>query len=360
MTSTITNRNASGTYHRLTPRPRPNLISIVIPIYNEEESIPALLSRVRGVMDRLPVPSELILVNDGSRDLSADQLFRAAQEDSTIKVLSLARNFGHQIAATAGLDHAGGDAVVLMDADLQDPPELILDMLDRYLEGYDVVYAHRVKRVGESVFKRASAWVFYRVMRKFVHKDLPTDVGDFRLVSRNCLDALKSMRETHRFLRGMVSWVGFAQTSVDFVRPPRMAGETKYPFWKMMRFAWNAAVSFSPAPLRISFGFGVLLAVTGILYGVYAVIRAAIGLYAVPGWTSSVVLICIVNGATMICIGLLGEYVAKIFEEAKGRPLYIIASSANTGAKSHSCTANCEHLERTQTSEGRTAMTSRD
>ncbi len=354
-----TQRTVGGVYYRLHPRGRPNLISVVIPIYNEEESLPALLSRVNSVLERLPARSELILVNDGSTDRTADKLFDAARQHPNVKILTLARNFGHQVAATAGLDHAAGDAVVLMDADLQDPPELIAEMLDRYLEGYDVVYAHRVRRVGEGIFKRASAWLFYRLMRKFVHRDLPTDVGDFRLVSRSCLDALKSMRETHRFLRGMVSWAGFPQASVDFVRPPRTAGETKYPFWKMCRFAWNAAISFSPAPLRISFAAGILLGVSGVLYGIYAVARAALGLYAVPGWTSSVVLVCVANGATMICIGLLGEYVAKIFEESKGRPLYIVASSMNTGAP-HSCCGDCGYLERTRTPETRSVTASQN
>jgi glycosyltransferase involved in cell wall biosynthesis len=241
----------------------------------------------------------------------------------------LARNFGHQVAATAGLDAARGDAIVLMDADLQDPPELVLDMLVQYEKGYDVVYAQRVQRTGETVFKRASAWLFYRMMRTLVYKDLPVDTGDYRLVSRRFLNALRHMRETHRFLRGMVAWVGFPQIAVPFVRAPRAAGETKYPLSKMLRFAWTAAVSFSPAPLRASFLAGFLLIAIGLCYGVYAIVRVVLGLYIVRGWASLILLNCLTAGALMISIGVLGEYVARIFEEIKGRPLYVISDRYN-------------------------------
>jgi dolichol-phosphate mannosyltransferase len=293
--------------------------------------LPLLFERLRAFLPTLPCPAEVVLVNDGSSDGTLDGLLEAAAADRRFKVLSFARNFGHQIAATAGLDQARGEAVVLMDADLQDPPELIHDMLREYAKGYDVVYAQRVGRKGDTVFKRATAWAFYRIMRWCVHRDLPLDTGDFRLISRRCLDALRSMRELHRFLRGMVAWVGFPQTAVTFSRPPRAAGVTKYPPRKMLLLSWNAAVSFSPLPLRLSFALGTLVAGVGIAYGVYAIVRTLLGLYVVPGWTSSIAVTCVIGGSIMVFLGILGEYVGKIFEEIKERPLYLVNVTANTG-----------------------------
>lgn len=313
----------------LSPRDNPRLLSLIIPIYNEEEVLPLLVARLEELLANLPCPAEVILVNDGSSDGSVHKLYQLAQGDARFKILCFARNFGHQVAATAGLDAASGDAVVLMDADLQDPPELIFDMITRYREGYDVVYAQRVKRTGETLFKRWSAWLFYRMMSILVYKDLPADTGDYRLVSRRCLVALLAMRETHRFLRGMVSWVGFPQIAVPFVRQPRAAGETKYPLSKMLRFAWTAAISFSPTPLRVSFLAGLLLLGVGCAFGVYVLIYLILGLPLVRGWTSLIILNCLTAGALMISIGVLGEYVARIFEEIKGRPLYIVSDRFN-------------------------------
>ena len=333
----------SGTFHVLSPREAPRLLSVVIPIYNEEQVIPLLVARLEEVFTDLPCPVEVILVNDGSSDGSILQLRDLALRDSRFRVLCFARNFGHQAAATAGLDVARGDAVVLMDADLQDPPELVLEMLVEYRKGYDVVYAQRVRRDGETFFKRWSAWLFYRLMRQLVYKDLPPDAGDFRLVSRRCLQALKSMRETHRFLRGMVSWVGFPQTAVPFVRKPRAAGETKYPFRKMLTFAWVAALSFSPAALRVSFLMGGLLFGVGILYGIYSVGRIILGLYVVRGWASLILINLLTSGAVMIAIGVLGEYVARIFEENKGRPLYVISERFNVEPEAWPASVPLDH-----------------
>ena len=263
----------SNTHYLLLPRPEPGLISLVVPLYNEEEVAPLLFQRLRELLDKLPCPAQVVLVNDGSSDGTIVKLRDIALSDSRFEVVSLARNFGHQVAATAGLDVASGDAIVLMDADLQDPPELVLDMLVRYREGYDVVYAQRVHRTGETLFKRASAWLFYRTMRTLVYKDLPLDTGDYRLVSRRFLNALNQMRETHRFLRGMVAWVGFPQIAVPFVRAPRAAGETKYPLSKMLRFAWTAAISFSPLPLQMSFFVGTAFFSIGCVYAMYALVR---------------------------------------------------------------------------------------
>jgi dolichol-phosphate mannosyltransferase len=319
----------SPTFHILTARELPKLVSIVIPVYNEEAVIPLLVERLASLIEGMPAPVEVIFVNDGSSDRSLERLQEAASRDPRFKVIGLARNFGHQLAATAGLDAAQGDAIVLMDADLQDPPEIIPEMLGEYQRGYDVVYARRTARQGETRFKRWSAWVFYRFMRLLVCPDLPADVGDFRLVSRRCLDALNSMRETHRFLRGMVSWVGFPQTSVSFVRPARAAGDTKYPLARMLRFAWTAAVSFSPLPLRLSFIAGAALVAVGAGYTMYALAQLVLGRPLVRGWTSLIVMNCLVGGATMLAIGVLGEYVARIFEEIKGRPLYVVAQRYN-------------------------------
>jgi glycosyltransferase involved in cell wall biosynthesis len=305
------------------------LVSLVIPIYNEEEVIPLLLDRITALLGKMPCAAEVIFVNDGSSDGSIEKLHEAAFRDSRLKVIGLARNFGHQIAATAGLDLARGDAVVLMDADLQDPPEMVLDMIAEYQKGYDVVYARRVGREDETAFKRASAWLFYRFMRLLVYKDLPADVGDFRLVSRRCLDAVISMRETHRFLRGMVAWVGFPQTEVPYVRRARAAGVTKYPLSKMLRFAWTAAVSFSPLMLRLSFLVGGALVLIGVIYTLYAIVQLVAGRPLVRGWTSLIVMNCLGAGAIMLAVGVLGEYVARIFDEVKGRPLYIVTEALN-------------------------------
>jgi glycosyltransferase involved in cell wall biosynthesis len=314
------------TRHLLQPRGYPKLLSIVIPIYNEEPALPFLRKRLTAFLGELPCAAEMVLVNDGSSDGSLGLLAEWAEADSRITVLNLARNFGHQAASTAGLDHARGDAVVLMDADLQDPPEVVSAMLNEYCKGYEVVYGRRWSRAGESRFKRFSAWLFYRLMRLLVHRDLPADVGDFRLISRACLDALLAMRETHRFLRGMVARVGFPQTFVDYARDSRVAGETKYPLHKMLKLAWTAAVSFSPTPLRLSFVLGFLIAGIGMVEAANAVIRTILGLYVVPGWTSLIVVTCLIGGSILVSIGVLGEYVARIFESSKQRPLYVIAS----------------------------------
>jgi dolichol-phosphate mannosyltransferase len=317
------------TFHVLIPRDAPRLLSLVIPIYNEQDAIPYLVDQVKALLDLVPAAAEVVLVNDGSSDASISMLLEISAQDRRFKVVSLARNFGHQAAATAGLDAAVGDAVVLMDADLQDPPELVLEMLREYQKGYDVVYAQRTGREGEGFFKRITAWLFYRLMKILVYKDLPADVGDFRLVSRRCLDALNAMRETHRFLRGMVSWVGFPQTAVPFRRRPRVAGHTKYSPGRMFLFAWTAALSFSPFPVRLSFVLGAALFSIGGAYALYALGRIVLGLYIVPGWASVIMVNCVTAGSIMMAIGVIGEYVARIFEEVKNRPLYIVSYRAN-------------------------------
>ncbi len=319
----------AAAYHPLAVRPDPRLLSLVLPVYNEAAVLPILRRELTEFIATLPVPAEVVLVNDGSGDESLRLLLEWASEDDRVRVVGLARNFGHQVAVTAGLDVARGDAVVIMDADLQDPPEVVLDMLREYRRGYDVVYGQRVNRAGESAFKRLSAWAFYRLMQRFVHESLPIDAGDFRLISRPCLDAVRSMRETHRFLRGMVAWVGFPQTAVKFERPARAAGDTKYPLRRMLHFAWTAALSFSPAPLRVSFGFAVLVSMIGMGEAAYAVVRKLLGFPVEPGWTSLLIVVCLIGAGILLSIGVLGEYVARIFEEVKGRPLYVVSVSSN-------------------------------
>lgn len=304
-------------------------------MYNEESIVDSLRAEFKTFLEQVDADVEVILVNDGSSDLTLPKIVAWAIEDHRVKIVNLSRNFGHQIASTAGLDHARGDAVVLMDADLQDPLDVIHRMIERYCEGYDVVYGQRVSRQGESTFKRFTAWLFYRVMRKLVYKDLPVDTGDFRLLSRECLDALRSMRETHRFLRGMVAWVGFAQCAVKYTRAPRVSGGTKYSLRKMVGFAWTAATSFSTVPLQISFALGLVLGALGVEEAIRAIVEAARG-HVVPGWTSLMVITSIIGGAVLVSLGIIGQYIGKIYQEAKDRPLYVVTRTMNVDNSIHS------------------------
>jgi glycosyltransferase involved in cell wall biosynthesis len=316
----------------LTPRPNPKLLSIVMPFYNEEEILPVLRPCLTDFLDSSPYACEVIAVNDGSLDRTINILVDWCKADSRIKVLNLSRNFGHQYASTAGIDHASGDAIVLMDADLQDPLEVVHQMVEQYRNGYDVVCGQRVARAGEGSFKKFTAWFFYRGMRVFFLKSLPPDVGDFRLMSRRCIDSLGAMRELHRFLRGMVAWVGYPQICVPYERQARAAGETKYPLRKMIRLAWTAAVSFSALPLRISFFGAGIMTIVAIEEAIRALIEHFSG-KTVPGWTSLMVVLCLSNAALMVAVGILGEYVGRIYEEGKGRPLYLVSDSWNLAAR---------------------------
>jgi dolichol-phosphate mannosyltransferase len=307
----------------------PELVSLVIPMYNESAVVPHLQTALEEFMLELPCNCEVILVNDGSTDSTLMQIVQWAVRDQRVKVINLSRNFGHQSASTAGLDYAKGDAVVLLDADLQDPISVIHTMLARYVQGYDVVFGQRVSRRGEAAFKRFTAWVFYRLMSRFVYKDLPVDTGDFRLISRKCLSALRQMRETHRFLRGMVAWVGYPQIGVQYERAPRIAGETKYPLRRMLRFAWVAATSFSALPLKASIWLGFLATLVGFEEAVRAILAHVFHWYAVPGWSSLTVLISLLGGATLMSIGIVGDYIGKIYEQTKNRPIYLVSQTVN-------------------------------
>jgi dolichol-phosphate mannosyltransferase len=310
-------------------REDPRLVSLVLPAYNEEEVLPLLKPRLEALLDRLPTAGEVVFVDDGSSDRTGSMLRAWAAADRRIKVLELSRNFGHQAAVTAGTDHASGDVVVIMDADLQDPPELVLEMLARYREGYDVVYAQRARRDAETFFKRSTASLFYWIMRRFVHRDLPASTGDFRLMSRDVTEALRHLREGQRFIRGMVTWLGYSQTAVVFDRPGRAAGTTKYPFRKMLRFAWDAILSFSSAPLRSTVYLGFASFLFGLVVAVYSVFRWTQGV-TVAGWTTIIVLQGLVGGMTLIGLGMVGEYIGRIYDESKQRPIYVVSRATNT------------------------------
>ncbi|MBZ5609038.1 MAG: glycosyltransferase family 2 protein [Acidobacteriia bacterium] len=309
------------------------LLSIIIPIYNEAKAIPHLVPALRSVLAQLDCEYEIVFVDDGSKDESARLLETLAENDPRVKVFSFSRNFGHQAAITAGLDFAAGDAVVVMDADLQDPPEVLLEMLELYHQGYDVVSAQRVHREGDSAFKRWTAGCFYWLMKVMVDERLIPEVGDFRLFSREALAAIRSFREQHRFMRGLVSWLGLKEAIVPFQRRGRVAGETKYPLYRMLRFAWTAISSFSALPLRISTVLGFSLCVAGLLYFIYVLYGALVLHAVVPGWTSIVALQCLFSGVTLLGLGLIGDYVARIYEESKHRPLYVLSRVANTSVR---------------------------
>ena len=319
------------TRHLLRSRPYPAKLSLVAPMYNEEAVVPHFRSAVDEFIDGVECPVEIIIVNDGSSDTTLSQLIDWTSANPSVRVLHLSRNFGHQVAATAGLDHATGDAVVLVDADLQDPLPVIHQMIGRYCEGYDVVYGQRESRADEPRSKRVTAWLFYRIMRAFVCRAMPVDTGDFRLLSRECLDALNTMRETHRFLRGMVAWLGYPQVAVRYHRQGRAHGESKYPLKKMLAFAWTAATSFSAAPLRASATAGALAGLLGIEEGIRATLASVFGWYTVPGWKSLMVVTTLIGGATLISIGIVGEYLARLYEQAKERPLYMVAREFQRG-----------------------------
>jgi len=308
----------------LQPRSAPTLVSLVFPVYNEREGLPHLRAALDAWLKVFPYPCEIILVDDGSRDGSYTLIKEWAREDNRVRGLSFSKNFGQQIAMTAGLSVTQGDAVVVLDADLQDPLEVIPQMVAKYCEGYDIIYGQRPEREGETVFKRITSWLFYRIMQNFVHPDLPPDTGDFRLVSRRCLDVVLRMNELHRFLRGMFAWVGFHQTAVQFKRPRRQFGETKYPVWKLVSLAWNAALSFSTLPIKLITALGFTTAGFAVMYGIFAVLQKYVYHTAVQGWTGIVVIVGIIGGAILVSLGVIGDYVGRIFEEIKQRPLYIV------------------------------------
>jgi dolichol-phosphate mannosyltransferase len=309
------------------------LLSVVIPVYNEAAVLPALFARLSAVLEGMDCDHELIVVDDGSTDDSGRILADRATLDSRVSVFSFSRNFGHQAAITAGLDFAAGDAVVIMDADLQDPPELLPEMVKLFEQGYDVVSAQRQARPGDGLCKRFTAAAFYWVMRRFIDERLTPEVGDFRLFSRAAVLALREFREQHRFMRGLVSWLGLKEIIIPFRRDARAKGKTKYPAAKMLTLAWTALTSFSALPLRLSASLGMLITLFGIGYFSFSVFAAMIQKTVVPGWTSLVCLQIIFSGAILTAVGVLGNYVARIYEESKHRPLYVVSGVTSTAGQ---------------------------
>ncbi len=299
--------------------------SIIAPIFNELENLPELYRRVQETMSALPGTWELVLVDDGSSDGSTEAIRQLAEQDKHVRPVIFARNFGHQIAITAGWDHARGDAVIIIDADLQDPPEVIADLIAKWKEGYQVVYAVRSEREGETWFKKLSALLFYRVIFRITDVKIPVDTGDFRLMDRKVVDVLKTMRERHRFPRGMSAWVGFKQIGVPYKRAARFAGVTKYPFKKMLKLALNAITGFSYFPLQLATYFGFASAGLAAIAIPVVVFLRLIGSKFFEGQATTLIAVLFLGGVQLISLGVLGEYLGRIYDEAKGRPLYIIS-----------------------------------
>jgi len=320
--------------------------SIIAPIYNEEGNIDHLYTRIRDAMDTLDENWELIMVNDGSRDKSLDVMNQLAAQDDRVKVINFARNFGHQIAVTAGIDFASGDAVVLIDADLQDPPEVIPDLIKTWKTGYDVVYAVRSERKGESRFKLFTAKLFYRFLYRITDVNIPVDTGDFRLMDRKVVDVLKAMPEHNPFLRGMVSWVGFKQTGINYVREAREWGVTKYPLSKMIRLAWDATVGFSYFPLQIMIYVSALLGFLAVLtVPIIALLRITQGPEFFGGQATTILLLLMLSSFQLFFLFVMGQYIARIYDETRGRPRYIVASTQGFDTNSRTKSPDYATLE---------------
>ncbi len=301
--------------------------TIIAPIFNELENIPELYPRIREVMDQTNEPWELILVDDGSTDGSTEVIRKLAENDKRVRPIIFARNFGHQIAVTAGIDYSRGDAVIIIDADLQDPPEVILKLIEKWREDYEVVYAVREEREGESWFKKLTASIFYRLIHAVTNVNIPLDTGDFRLLDKKVVDIMKTMRERHRFLRGMSAWVGFKQIGVKYKRKPRYAGISKYPLSKMIQFALNAITSFSYFPLQLATYIGFIAAGLSVLaIPIIAILRLTTGT-VLMGQATTLIMVLFLGGVQLISLGIIGEYIGRIYDEAKGRPLYTVAEA---------------------------------
>ncbi|WP_245777333.1 glycosyltransferase family 2 protein [Marinobacter pelagius] len=314
-------------------RPGNQMLSIVIPVHNESDVIPTLLSRLDRVTRQLDVPVELLFVDDGSHDNSVALLLRARQRQPDIRVVQLSRNFGKEAAVTAGLEHARGDALILMDADLQDPPELIPRMVAEWRRGADVVLMKRRSRAGESWLKRITASLFYRVINRISDASIPVDTGDFRLMSRRTVDALNRLPERNRYLKGMFAWVGMPTVTLEFDRDPRAAGKTKWNYLKLMHLAMEGITSFSTRPLRLALLLGLLAAGAGGLFGTWEVLRALIFGISTPGYASMIAIVTFLSGVQLLCVGLLGEYVGRIYMETKQRPVFIVAEDSEDEAQ---------------------------
>lgn len=301
------------------------LISIVIPCYNEEDNVAIIYERINKIFSKLPYRVEIIFIDDGSTDETADKIKRLSEIDSKVLGLFLSRNFGHQMASTAGIDQSLGDAVILIDADLQDPPEVLPQMIELWKKGHDVVYGVRKKRKGEKFFKLLTAKIYYRLIQAITHVHIPVDTGDFRLLSRKVVNCLQQMPERSRFLRGMISWIGFNQTSVLYTREARFMGHSKYPYSKMIKFAWDGITTFSSFPLKLATWTGVLISFLSFLFIIWNIYQRLIDNKSlIVGWSSLIVTILFMGGIQILFLGIIGEYIARIFNEVKKRPLYLI------------------------------------
>ncbi|ABJ76773.1 glycosyltransferase family 2 protein [Leptospira borgpetersenii] len=325
---------------------RPPLLSVVIPIYNEEKTIPELTRRLRILHNLLSLKHsfkkddlEILFVNDGSRDESFSVLKKFCSQTNGYKLVNLSRNYGHQTAITAGIDTAVGEAVVVMDGDLQDPPEFVSDLYGKLLEGYDVVYAKRKKRPGESWFKLSTAHIFYRILKEITKFDIPIDTGDFRIMSRRVTDVLCSMREQHRYIRGLISWIGFKQIGLEYEREERFEGVTKFSLGKMLKFALDGITSFSSAPLKLSSYLGFFTAFCGAIYALYVVYLRIFTSETITGWSSMMIVVLILGGTQLLALGMIGEYLSRVNDESKNRPLYVIEDIYSSASQKRRATA---------------------
>lgn len=304
--------------------------SVVVPMYNEEEVVRETYKRLKAVMDSSGVSYEIIFVNDGSRDKTVQIIETLCQADEQLKLVDFSRNFGHQIAITAGMDYSVGDCVVVIDGDLQDPPEVILQMLERWREGYEVVYGQRIERKGDTFFKKATAAVFYRFLAHMTEVQIPVDTGDFRLIDRKVCDSLKRINEKNRYIRGLISWLGFKQIGVEFVREDRFAGVTKYPLRKMLKFAADAITSFSFKPLKLATYLGFLISMASFVYlAVILIQKLFFPETVIQGWASTLAVNLFFNGIVLLMLGIIGAYIGRIFDETRNRPLYIVRDLKN-------------------------------
>ncbi|MBE6090626.1 MAG: glycosyltransferase family 2 protein [Clostridium beijerinckii] len=303
--------------------------SVIVPLYNEELVINQSYKRLKEVMDSTNESYEIVFVNDGSKDRTREIAEEICSRDENIKLINFSRNFGHQAAITAGMDLALGDAIIVIDADLQDPPEVMLKMIEKWKEGYEVVYGKRLKREGETFFKKFTAKVYYRLLRSMTTVDVPADAGDFRLIDRKVCNTLIALPERNRYVRGLVSWVGYKQTYVEFIRQERFAGETKYPLKKMFKLACDGITALSYKPLIIAGHFGILALVVGIILMFVDITKSIINKSSVLNFTMIIGINMMMFGVVLGCIGIMGQYIGRIFDESKGRPIYIISSTTN-------------------------------
>jgi glycosyltransferase involved in cell wall biosynthesis len=300
------------------------LLSIVVPAYNEMEVLPEFHRRLVAVLDTIDMAAEIIYVNDGSRDRTLEVLSDIRRRDPRVAIVDLSRNFGKEVALTAGLDHACGDAITVIDADLQDPPELIIDLIKEWRNGHDAVYAQRTERAGESFIKKATAFLFYRLMQRVGRVQIPQDTGDFRLISRRALDALLQLREQHRFMKGLFAWIGYPHKAVHYTRDSRHAGQTKWNYWGLWNFALEGITSFTTAPLKVATYVGLVTALIAFAYGSFMIVKTLVYGNPVAGYPSLIVVVLFLGGVQLTAIGILGEYVGRIFNETKRRPLYFV------------------------------------